>query len=132
MENLATLRPFERTLELFKTLYGVDPDGGRRRPPPGYLSHALGREQPRDAAPRRDVQHHHAHVAAVLAEHGSADAPVIGVAFDGTGSATTATIWGGEVLVADPARPSASAHLAPVPLPGGDAAVRHPWRIALA
>ena len=77
------------------------------------------------------VQHHHAHIASCLADNGE-DGPVIGVAFDGTGYGTDGTIWGGEFLVADLAEFSRAAFLAPVPLPGGAAAIRQPWRMAAA
>jgi hydrogenase maturation protein HypF len=75
------------------------------------------------------VQHHHAHIASCLADNG-ADGPVIGVAFDGTGYGTDATIWGGEFLIADLAGFARGGHLAPVPMPGGEAAIRQPWRMA--
>ena len=77
------------------------------------------------------MQHHHAHIASCLADNG-ADGPVIGVAFDGTGYGTDGTIWGGEFLVADLAAFSRAGHLAQVPMPGGTAAIRQPWRMAAA
>jgi hydrogenase maturation protein HypF len=81
------------------------------------------------------VQHHHAHIASCLADNGTDDragGPVIGVAFDGTGYGTDGTIWGGEFLIATPADFVRAGHLAPVPMPGGAAAIRQPWRMAAA
>ncbi len=77
------------------------------------------------------VQHHHAHVAAVMAEHRQTD-PVIGISLDGTGYGIDGAIWGGEVLVADYGSFTRAAHLKYAPLPGGDAAIRKPYRVALA
>jgi hydrogenase maturation protein HypF len=77
------------------------------------------------------VQHHHAHIASCLAENG-AFGPVIGVAFDGLGYGIDGTLWGGEFLVADLEGFDRAGHLEPVPLPGGTAAIRQPWRMALA
>jgi hydrogenase maturation protein HypF len=99
---------------------------------PGYRStgwarvHAAGR-------PLRLVQHHHAHIASVLAEHGvGPDEQVIGMAFDGTGFGPDGAVWGGEVLIADYKSYRRAAHVGYVPLAGGDASVLRPYRMALA
>ena len=132
MENLATLDAFEASVAQFRALYAVEPDVVAVDLHPGYSTTRWARERfdPSIVVP---VQHHHAHVAAVMAEHGlDPHAPVIGVAFDGTGFGTDGAIWGGELLVADASSAERAGHLAEVPLPGGDAAIRNPYRVALA
>jgi len=99
---------------------------------PGYLSARLGRELAAEwGVPEVEVQHHHAHVVSVMAEHG-VHGPVVGVAFDGTGYGPDGTIWGGEILQASAAGFIRVGHLRPIALPGGDAAIEHPARTALA
>ena len=93
---------------------------------PDYLSTKWATEQDADLVP---VQHHHAHAAACLAEHGETG-PALALVFDGTGYGTDGTLWGGELLCCDLGSFKRLAHLEPVPLPGGEAAIREPWRCA--
>jgi hydrogenase maturation protein HypF len=130
MENLATLQAFERSVGRFEQIHAITPDVVAVDPHPGYATTRWARAHRGDRIV--EVQHHHAHIAAVMAEHEcDPHTPVIGVAFDGTGYGDDGTIWGGEVLVADVDGYRRVAHLVPVDLPGGDAAVRNPWRVAL-
>ncbi len=131
MENLETLAAFDATVELFETMYTVSPELVAADAHPGYMSSKWARTS--GQGPVLEVQHHHAHVAAVMAEHGlDPRAPVIGMAFDGTGYGDDGAIWGGEVMIADAEGYERVAHLSYVPLPGGDAAIRNPCRVALA
>ncbi len=93
---------------------------------PDYLSTKWASDQDADLVP---VQHHHAHAAACLAEHGETG-PALALVFDGTGFGTDGTLWGGELLRCDLIGFERLAHLDPVPLPGGEAAIRQPWRTA--
>ena len=132
MDDLATLEAFGDSAGHLERLVGVHPEHLAADAHPAYRSAAWAA---RNAAgrPVRTVQHHHAHVAAVMAEHGlDGRQPVIGVAFDGTGYGTDGAVWGGEVLVADYKDFRRAAHLRYVPLPGGDASVHRPYRMALA
>jgi hydrogenase maturation protein HypF len=128
LENYETMCFFEETLEKMKHLFKVSPRAVAYDLHPGYRSTrmalASGIEQ------KFAVQHHHAHIASCMAAN-HLDGKVIGVAMDGTGLGADGTIWGGEFLVASLAGFERRAHLRSVPLPGGDAAIRHPWRMAL-
>jgi hydrogenase maturation protein HypF len=127
LENYETLQFFEQTLDRMSRLFHVQPRIVAHDLHPGYLSSQFAMKFP--AERRIAVQHHHAHIAACMAEHGL-KGPVIGIAWDGTGLGTDNTIWGGEFLIADYSGFERAAHLRGVLLPGGDAAVREPWRIA--
>ncbi|MFF9817789.1 carbamoyltransferase HypF [Streptomyces sp. NPDC014006] len=135
MGELATLEAAERAERHLAGLIGVIPRRVAADRHPGY--HSVRRARARAAglglpAPVL-VQHHHAHIASAMAEHGlDGTTPVIGVAFDGTGHGDDGTVWGGEVLLADYSRYRRFAHLVPAPLPGGDAGVANPCRLALA
>ncbi len=133
LENYETLKSFEDGITHFERLFRIRPEIIAYDLHPNYLAtrYALERSE-RENRKAIGVQHHHAHIAACLAEnnwHG--DQPVIGVAFDGTGYGTDGAIWGGEFLIADYHGFERAAHLDYMPLPGGDAATRHPYRIAL-
>jgi len=127
MENALTLEHFEQTIELYERLFRVRPALVAHDLHPEYLStkYALTLD-----LPRVGVQHHHAHIAGVAAEHGVAE-PVVGIAFDGTGYGEDGHIWGGEVLLATWDGYERVAHLREVPLPGGAAAIRRPARMAV-
>jgi hydrogenase maturation protein HypF len=128
LENHETLRAYEEGIEHFGRLFGITPSLIAHDLHPEYLStkYALGRDQPLVG-----VQHHHAHIASCMADNEWYD-PVIGIAFDGTGYGLDGTLWGGEFLVADLTGFERAGHLLPVPLPGGAAAIREPWRMAAA
>jgi hydrogenase maturation protein HypF len=132
MENLETLCAFEHAVEHFRVIFRCEPEIIVSDLHPRYLSSRWAHEHA-GGRPHVRVQHHHAHIASVMAENGvSGERPVIGFSFDGTGYGTDGAIWGGEVLLADYAGFERAWHLAYVPLPGGDAAVKRPYRVALA
>ena len=129
LENAETLRSFTEGIEHFRRLFDIDPRVVAHDLHPEYLSTKYAVEL--DGIDLQGVQHHHAHIASCLADNGE-DGPVIGVAFDGTGYGTDGTIWGGEFLAAGLAGFERGGHLTPVPMPGGAAAIRQPWRMAAA
>ncbi|MEM9516453.1 MAG: carbamoyltransferase HypF, partial [Actinomycetota bacterium] len=138
MENLATLDAFAASVGAFTTMYRVAPELLGVDCHPAYLTRRWALDNAAQlAATPIDVQHHHAHVGAVMVEHGiGIDDDVLGVAFDGTGYGVDADgrpeIWGGEILRAGYRGFERVAHLQPLPLPGGDETVRNPCRLALA
>jgi hydrogenase maturation protein HypF len=134
LQNLETLQAFEEGVTRLQSLFRVQPQALAYDLHPDYLStrYALQRAAV-EGLPAVGVQHHHAHVASLMAEHGLGDQKrLLGVIFDGTGFGEDGAIWGGEFLVAGYAGFQRPYHLAPAPLPGGDLAVRQPWRYALA
>lgn len=134
MDDLATQRAFDRSVQHLGALVDVRPEVLVADRHPGYRSAQwAARRAASQQLPIERVQHHHAHVAAVMAEHGlDGCRPVLGIAFDGTGYGDDGAIWGGEVLIADYDGFRRFAHLSYVPLAGGDAAVHRPYRMALA
>jgi hydrogenase maturation protein HypF len=122
----AAHRAFRDDLALYVEMLGVAPEAVACDLHPDYLSTRWAHEQGLELV---EVQHHHAHAAACLAEHGLT-AEALAVVLDGTGLGTDGTLWGGELLRCDLATFERVAHLEPVPLPGGEAAVREPWRVA--
>jgi len=138
MENLETLEHFETTVELYKRLFRVEPEVIAYDMHPEYLATKYAKSQISNLkSPTSNlkypvaVQHHHAHIASCLADNGWSpeDGPVIGVAWDGTGYGTDGRIWGGEFLVAGYHGFQRVAHLEYLPMPGGDAAIRNPYRL---
>jgi hydrogenase maturation protein HypF len=131
MDDAATLAAATAAEGHLEHLTGVRPEVIAADLHPGYRSRAWARDRA-GAARVRSVQHHHAHVAALMAEHRWPPGhPIVGIALDGTGYGTDGAVWGGEVLLADLAGFSRLAHLGYVPLAGGDATVWRPYRMAL-
>jgi hydrogenase maturation protein HypF len=129
LKNYETLRSFTDGVAHLERLFSVTPELVAHDLHPDYLStrYALGR----GGLETIGVQHHHAHLAACLAEHGE-QGPAVGAIFDGAGLGSDRTVWGGEVLVGDLTAFERVGHLKPVRLVGGDSAVRQPWRMACA
>jgi hydrogenase maturation protein HypF len=129
LDDAATRQSFTEGVEHFEALFAVTPELVVHDAHPDYAStmYALEREGVRHLG----VQHHHAHLAAVLAEHGETGTAV-GAIYDGSGLGTDGTVWGGELLVGDLRSFTRAGHLYPVALPGGDRAARQPWRMAAA
>ena len=128
LENMMTLDFFKLTVAHLQRILEVQPEIIACDMHPDYLSSLFAREQTDTRV--IEVQHHHAHVVSCMSEH-KLEGTVIGLAFDGTGYGPDGTIWGGEVLVADSRQFERAAHLAEVPMPGSNAAIKEPWRMAI-
>jgi hydrogenase maturation protein HypF len=126
LDSEAAYRAFVDDLELYLDMLGVQPETIACDLHPEYLASKWAHEQ---GLPLVEVQHHHAHAAACLAEHRE-DGPALALVFDGTGLGTDGTLWGGELLRCDLRSFERLAGLDPIPLPGGEAAIREPWRVA--
>ncbi|MGH3786132.1 MAG: carbamoyltransferase HypF [Pseudonocardiaceae bacterium] len=129
LENYETLRSYTEGVEHFRRLFDIQPEVVAYDLHPEYLSTKYALELA--DVELIGVQHHHAHIASCLADNGDAG-PVLGVAFDGLGYGSDGTLWGGEFLLANLTGFQRLAHLVPVPMPGGAAAIRQPWRMAAA
>lgn len=127
-----TFEHYESCIDLFRRMFRIDPRMVACDMHPDYASTKYAERVSRwQGLPLIPVQHHHAHIVSCMVENGEAG-PVIGVAFDGTGYGTDGAIWGGEFLLADFKGFRRAGHLEYVPMPGGEAAIRKPYRMALA
>jgi hydrogenase maturation protein HypF len=127
LKDARTYESFTGEIASWKNLMRIEPEIVAYDLHPGYLSTKFARKLA--GVEKVGVQHHHAHIASVMAEH-DVHEPLIGVALDGTGYGTDGTMWGGEFLVADRADFERVAHFKPYALAGGDKAVEEPWRMA--
>ena len=131
LENVTGLEFFRESLAHLMRTFEIEPETVAHDLHPGYLSTSWAKEWAGERGLQlMAVQHHHAHVAACMAEHG-VNGPAIGLSLDGTGYGSDGRIWGGEVLVAGLDGFERFAHLEYAPMPGGEAAIREPWRMAL-
>lgn len=135
MGSLESQDAYERSVAQLMALHGVEPELIVADDHPGYQTTSWAeRRSTETGTPLTTVQHHHAHLASLLAEHGATNLPCIGVTYDGTGYSCDRTVWGGELLYVDGDISTAArvGHLEQFDLPGGDRAVREPWRVAMA
>jgi len=134
LENAETLRSFEEAIDHYERIFRVKPQAIANDLHPDYLSSQYATERAnREGIPLIKIQHHHAHLASCLVDNNwNSHQPVIGVIFDGTGLGTDGAIWGGEFLVGNYASFERKVHLAYVPQPGADSAIRNPYKMALA
>ncbi|MFH1581970.1 MAG: carbamoyltransferase HypF [Pseudomonadota bacterium] len=128
LENQATYEFFQLTINHMKQILDINPKIIAYDLHPDYLSTRYALEQ--EDIEKVPVQHHHAHIVSCMAEN-RLDGPVIGLSFDGTGYGTDGSIWGGEILIVEDSEFRRAAHLSYVPMPGGAAAIKQPWRMAV-
>ncbi|MDI6687604.1 MAG: carbamoyltransferase HypF [Desulfobacterales bacterium] len=127
LENQATYEFFQLTINHMKQILDINPKIIAHDLHPDYLSTRYALEQ--EDVKKVPVQHHHAHIVSCMAEN-RLDGPVIGLSFDGTGYGTDGSMWGGEILIVEDSEFKRAAHLSYVPMPGGEAAIKQPWRMA--
>jgi hydrogenase maturation protein HypF len=131
LDHLQAQLAFERDVKLYEELFQIRPQLIAHDLHPDYVSTQYAQRRAQlEGIDLLPIQHHHAHMASCMAEN-NLDEPVIGVTFDGTGYGTNGTIWGGEFLVGDYRQFDRAAHLRYVGMPGADAAVHEPWRMAI-
>lgn len=130
MDNVETLDHFDSTISLYKRLFRIEPQIIAYDFHPEYLATKYAHDLGESGIKLVPVQHHHAHIVSCMIDNGP-NAPVIGVALDGTGMGTDGHIWGGEFLLADFRSFTRAGQLQYLPLPGGDAAIKRPYRIAV-
>jgi hydrogenase maturation protein HypF len=132
MDEAATCTAFAEAVQQASQLFRIQPESIAHDLHPQYFTTRFARQTAQQSGlPCLAVQHHHAHIAACMADNGLEDRQLIGLAFDGTGYGPDGTIWGGEVLIASYGQCERFAHLQYLPLPGGEAAIRQPWRMAV-
>jgi len=130
LDNIETLEHFAATIELYKKLFRIKPELITHDLHPDYLSTRYALEM-KGEIPIVGVQHHHAHIASCMADNGITE-PVIGVAFDGSGFGLDGTVWGGEFIIARLDGFERVARIEPLPMPGGELAIKKPYRLAIA
>jgi hydrogenase maturation protein HypF len=132
MENLETLEHFEASIALFRHIFRLEPEIIAHDLHPDYAATKYALSQASSAQSLVPIQHHEAHIASCLVDNGwgESDGPVIGVAWDGTGYGLDGHIWGGEFFVGDYHGFRRAGHLEYLPMPGGESAIRNPWRLA--
>ena len=131
LQNASTHATLEWTIDRYEELFSIQPEKIIVDSHPQFFSSHLGERIGKSAQiPVRSVQHHHAHIASVMAEH-NLEGPVLGIAMDGTGYGPDGTVWGGEFLLCKGDQYQRLAHIHEAPLPGGEKAVSEPWRQAL-
>jgi hydrogenase maturation protein HypF len=128
LKNMESYEFFDLTIRHLKRILDIEPEIIAYDLHPDYLCTRYALEQ--DGIKLIGVQHHHAHIASCMLEHGI-EQPVMGLSFDGTGYGTDGKIWGGEVLLVDGTKFSRLAHFEYIPMPGGDMAIKEPWRMAV-
>jgi hydrogenase maturation protein HypF len=132
LDHFEAYEAFVKDVDLYQELFGIRPVVLAHDLHPDYVTtHSAQQRAVREGNDLLTVQHHHAHLASCMAEHGLLE-PVIGVTFDGTGFGTDGAVWGGEFLTGEYSGFRRAAHLRYVGMPGGDQAVREPWRMAVA